>query len=717
MTKDGQLETAVRAYALAARFHGIQLDPVQIQHELKAAVDHHSDDAEQGAIALLKGMSRIGPALGLTTRIARIAADDLERAPLPAVSIKGDDFLLISSVQRGQISYYSVAPIKRMTIAVEEFSVEWAGYVVFVGPAENEAPVRIGWQWFAPILQKYRARFAEIFVAGALVQALSLAPPIVFQVVIDKVLVHQSTTTLHVLMVGLCCFAFVEISLDMAKVYVHGHTTKRVDVEAGARLFAHLMRLPLRYFDRRRVGDTVSRIRELDNLRYFYSHVLLNGVIDLLFTVVFLVVMWIYSSHLTLLVFVAMLFHALLILLSARPLRQRINRHVTEGANSHALLVEAVSGIETTKACAIEQAQQRSWEEQFAIYLSRSFDVTKISNFVHGNTNLIARLTTIGILWVGSLAVMGGRLSVGELVAFNMIAARLTSPYLRLLQLVHEFQKAAVSVERLQDMYSVDTEAYFGDQRRVLSRVCGAMEMQQVSFAYAVGQHAEINNVSLDIKAGESLGLVGPSGSGKSTLAKLLQGTYRQDSGQITLDGVDIHSLNPQWLRRQVHVITQEPFLFHHTIHENIALRAPRVSVAQVISAARFAGIHDFIMSLPEGYETRIEEHASNLSRGQCQRIAIARAILLQPKILILDEGTNALDAASESALIERLIGLTPRCTLICITHRLANVEHMNKIVVVERGRTIEAGTHKALVDTAGYYATAWRHQSSARYT
>jgi subfamily B ATP-binding cassette protein HlyB/CyaB len=551
-----------------------------------------------------------------------------------------------------------------------------------------------------------------VLAASLFIQLLALVTPLFFQVIVDKVLVHRGVTTLDVLAAGLLVVVAFEAILGTLRSYLFSHTTNRVDVLLGARLFGHLLSLPLAYFRARRVGDSVARVRELEHVRQFITGTSLTLVVDLLFTAVFVAVLIGYSPALTAVLLGSVPLFVALSAAITPALRRRVEERFNRGAENQAFLVESVAGMETLKAMGVEPQMQRRWEEQLAGYVAASFRAAVLGNAAGQAAALVSRVTTVLILWIGATRVMRGELTVGQLVAFNMIAGQVTAPILRLAQLWPEFQQLGVSVRRLADILDTPREPGCGPGRSSLPQLRGALRLEHVRFRYAPEAPLVLDGVSLDIPAGSAVGIVGSSGSGKSTLAKLVQRLYVPEAGRLLVDGVDIGLVDAAWLRRRMGVVLQESVLFNRSVRENIALADPGLPMAAVVRAATIAGAHDFILRLPQGYDTVLSELGASLSGGQRQRVALARALVTDPRILILDEATSALDYESEQAIRRNMQQICRDRTVLIITHRLGLVRHCDAIVVLGDGRIVEQGTHDALVRRGGPYARLHALQS-----
>jgi subfamily B ATP-binding cassette protein HlyB/CyaB len=492
---------------------------------------------------------------------------------------------------------------------------------------------------------------------------------------------------------------------------VFSHTTSKIDVELGARLFRHVLALPLAYFESRRVGDTIARVRELENIRSFLTGQALTSVLDLFFTVVFLAVMFHYSGWLTLIVVLSLPLYALISAFVTPVLRKRLNEKFARGADNQSFLVETVSGIGTVKAMAVDPRVTRTWDNQLAGYVSAGFGVTRVAAIGQQSVQLVQKLASVAILFWGAKLVIEGKLSVGQLIAFNMLAGQVAAPIIRLAQLWQDFQQVGISVERLGDILNTRTE--IPGSRMALPPIKGQVTFERVSFRYRPDAPEVLAGIELDIKPGQVIGIVGRSGSGKSTLTKLVQRLYTPERGRVLIDGQDLALADPAWLRRQLGVVLQENFLFNRSVRENIALSDPGMPLERVIHAAKLAGAHDFITELPEGYDTKVGEQGAGLSGGQRQRIAIARALITDPRILIFDEATSALDYESEHAVMNNMRAICEGRTVLIIAHRLSTVRHSHRIVVVEKGRIVESGSHAELIERPdGHYAHLHRLQS-----
>ncbi|MGH1352764.1 MAG: type I secretion system permease/ATPase, partial [Methyloligellaceae bacterium] len=549
--------------------------------------------------------------------------------------------------------------------------------------------------------------FATLFV-----QILVLLTPFIFQVVIDKVLVHHGMKTLHVVILGLVLVALFQIILSALRTYVTTHTASKVDVTLGSKLFRHLMALPISYFESHQAGQSVARIRELENVRAFLTGSALTLCMDFMFIGIFLLVMWLYSWELTLIVMVSLPVYLLIWLTITPLLRHRIEEKFARSAENETFLVESITGVETLKSMALEPQMQRRWEDQLAGYTSASFAATKVSNIASHFALFVYATVIATVLWYGAQLVVEGSITAGQLIAFIMLTACVSTPILKLTDIWQDFQQLRVSVSRLGDILNMPPEADHETTRSTLKELEGSIFFENVTFRYGPGEPEILSNISIDVQAGEIIGIAGPSGSGKSTLVKLLQRLHVPESGRIMVDGVDIAMTNPRWLRRQIGIVLQENILFNRTVRENIALANPGMDFEEVIKAAKLAGAHDFIIKLPKGYDTVLVERGANLSGGQRQRVAIARALATDPKILIFDEATSALDYVSEYVIEQNMDDIAKGRTVFIVSHRLPAIRKASRIITIEQGRITEEGTHKELMRNNGRYAQLYKLQT-----
>jgi len=684
------------ALVLIAQYHGIAANAEQLLHAAAA----RSDQLEVNDLELA------ARSLGLKVRRVRVVAERLAETPKPALMLDnaGRHFVLAAcDVEKALIVEAGAQQTELLSPA--EVMARTGGQLLLLTSraALAGALAHFDFSWFIPAVVKYRRLLVEVMAVSAALQLFALISPLMFQVVMDKVLVNRAFETLNVVCVALLVSGLFEILLTGVRNHVFAHTASRIDVELGAKLFRQLLTLPLAYFGARRVGDTVARVHELENIRSFLTGQALTAVIDLFFSIIFIAVMCLYSVWLTLVVVFSLPVYAGISMLITPVLRKRLDEKFARTADNQAFLVETVSGVETVKSMALEPQFTRRWDNQLAGYVAAGFRVTALGNVGQQLIQLVGKLVSLVTLYLGARLVIEGKLSVGQLVAFNMMSQHVAVPVLRLAQLWQDFQQVGISMSRLGDILNTRTE--LAQSRQTLPAVRGDISFQSIRFRYRADGPTILDDVSLDIAAGEVIGIVGRSGSGKSTLTKLLQRLYLPEQGRVRIDGIDLALAEPAWLRRQIGVVLQENRLFNRSIRENIAITDPGVSLDIVMRAAQLAGAHEFILEMPEGYDTIVGEQGANLSGGQRQRIAIARALVTNPRILIFDEATSALDFETEHIIQNNMKAMCAGRTVIIIAHRLSSVRYANHIIAMDKGRIVEKGTHERLLELRGYYA------------
>ena len=716
-------QPALSALCAIARFHQVAADPATLAHQLGL-----SPSDAVGTPDLLRAAKH----LGLTAKRVTTTAERLPLTPLPALALvrvpaqagsaaplEAEQTVILAQCDATRVLIQGSAESGGRPVieSLEVFKSRWSGQLILITSRASLAGelAKFDFSWFIPALVKYRKLLGEVLLISFMLQLFGLVSPLFFQVVMDKVLVHKGMTTLDVLVIGLVVVVIFESILNALRAYVFSHTTSRIDVELGARLFRHLVQLPLAYFQARRVGDSVARVRELENIRSFLTGNALTVVLDVFFSVVFIAVMLFYSVPLTLIVLVSLPLYFGLSLAVVPILRRRLDVKFARGAENQAMLVETVTGIQTVKATALEPAFGKRWDNQLAAYVSASFKTQNLASVAHEGINLIGKLVNAATLWYGAHLVMNNELTVGQFVAFNMFAQRVAQPIMRMAQLWTDFQQTGISVARLGDILNTRTEVAPSSAAQ-LPPVKGRITLDQVTFRYRPEAPPVLHSISLDVLPGEVIGIVGRSGSGKSTLTKLVQRLYSPEAGRILVDGMDISLIDAAQLRRQVGVVLQENLLFNRSVRENIAIADPAAPLEAVMQVAQLAGAHEFISELPEGYDTVVGEQGSTLSGGQRQRIAIARALFTNPRILIFDEATSALDYESEAIIQKNMQFIAKGRTVLIIAHRLSAVRHASRIVVMDKGRIVEMGPHEALVkQPQGLYAHLWRMQDGGQ--
>lgn len=692
------MQTGLIALELIAKMNQIPLD-------IRTVVrDYGLSEAELTPAELL----RVFMAHGFKAKLKKLPLAQLPQSgyPMPALVLKKDHtyavLLKLDPIDNKALVF---DPVKKSThnVPFAQLEADCTGELIIVKHKLIQSQIKFGFAWFYGEIIKYRLVMAEVLLGSFVVQLFGLVTPLFTQVIMDKVIANHAINTLMVLAVGFVAIALFEFVLNLTRNYIFIHTANKIDAKLGSRLFKHLFSLPYVYFESRKVGNIVARVRELDSIREFMTNRSVSVIIDLIFSLVFLGMMLIYSPKLAMIVVGFISLIALLYLFITPPLRSRLEAKFQMGAQANSYLVESVTGIQTVKSLAIEGMMQKKWEDYLGHYLQSSFNLSTMATGALAVSQLLQKGITVTVLYLGVGLVLDNQLTTGQLIAFQMFASQLTNPVLRLVNLWNDFQQALLGVERLGDILNTPVEIQSA-QAITLAEVKGAVRFENIGFRYGVDTPKVLEGLTFSLPPGVSLGIVGRSGSGKSTVTKLIQRLYIPQEGAIFIDDVDTRHMNPVWLRQQIGIVLQENYLFSGTIRENIAMPKPDASIDEVIAASKLAGAHEFISQLPEGYDTVVGERGSTLSGGQRQRIAIARALITDPRILIFDEATSALDYESEKIIQDNLKQIRKGRTVVIIAHRLATVQDCNMIFVLDKGKLIEAGTYQELLDKQGYF-------------
>lgn len=711
--------------AVYAQLSGLSVDPKQLVREL--GVDSNMSAGQWVQALQTLGFETRFHAVDESGNDAKVLKQ-LAKVNLPALALDGSDNLLIVGKLDGQISEDISITLQRsgaLTPAVMNakafFALGCTGIITAkraaIRTAQSSTDIghelqKFGFGWFWNSLKNYKGLMSEILLASFFVQIFALVTPLIFQVVIDKVLTHRSLTTLDVMVIALLGVSIFEVVLSAMRHYLFSHTTNRIDVELGSKLFRHLMHLPLNYFETRRSGDTVARVRELENARNFMTGQALTSWLDLLFAIVFLAVMFYYSPSLTCIVIAALpiFFGASWVITPL--LRKRLEDKFAQGAENQTFLVETVTSMETLKSHAVEPQWQREWDRRLSDYVNSSFHSGHLANATNQFTSLASKLVTVLLLYFGATQVIGGNLTVGGLIAFNMLSGRASAPILKLASLWQEFTQMKVSIKRLGDIMDAPAEPAFRPGRITPPDLQGRVTFDHVSFRYGPHLPEVVSDLNFEANPGDIIGITGISGAGKTTLMRLMQRLYTPEKGRMLVDGMDLGLVDTSWLRRQMGVVGQDTQLFNRSVRDNIAFGNPSVSSEAVMGSARLAGAHDFILDLPDGYDTLIGERGGRLSGGQRARIAIARALVTNPRILLLDEATAALDYESERVIHSHMDDICAGRTVFIVAHRLSTLRLATHILVLEKGRLIEQGKHPGLIAHNGRYASLYQsHQ------
>ena len=656
---------------------------------------------------------------GLKAQLVDIPTGNVARIPVPALIRYDDNYaVLYETSDRVIVLGVPEKGIVRCKPAelIAKLDIEESNYppqirVLLLNPTSETPKERFGLQWFAPYLSRYRRVLIEVFIASFFVQLAALANPLVIQLIIDKVIAQNSINTLHVLGTLLLVVGIFEAVLTTLRTYLFVDTTNRIDMGLGSEIIDHLLRLPLRYFEKRPVGELSTRINELENIRQFLTGTALTVGLDAIFSLVYVVVMLIYSWQLTLVGLGTIPIFIILTLIASPTVSKQLRTKAERNSETQSYLVEVMSGIQTVKAQNIELQSRFSWQERYARFVAAGFKTVITSTLANSTSSFLNKLSALLVLWVGAYLVLQGDLTLGELIAFRIISGYVTSPILRLAQLWQTFQETALSLERLSDIVDTPQEAEKDRNNIPLPAIIGAVKYENISFRFAANGPLQLCNVNLDFAPSKFVGIVGQSGAGKSTLTKLLIRLYEPEAGRILVDGYDISKVELYSLRRQIGVVPQDTLLFDGSVQENIALTNPNATTEEIIEAARVAAAHDFIMNLPNGYNTRVGERGASLSGGQRQRIAIARSVLQKPKLLVLDEATSALDYPTERQVCLNLAAAFKESTVFFITHRLNTIKNADIIVVMDGGRVVEQGNHAELMAMKSHYFYLFNQQ------
>ena len=674
------------------------------------------DSLRRGQTPNLQLCGQLAASLGLHVVGAKVPAAMCTRLQTPSLLSWGDEgFALVTASSSDGLRLAS--PRDGMVeLTAEEVAERYPdGLELLVIDRSNATPEhKFGPSWFWPALKRYRSVLVQVFAASFVVQLFTLANPLLIQVIIDKVISQRSLDTLQVLGIALVVVTLLEGVLGSLRTFLFTETTNRIDQRLGAEVIDHLLRLPLGYFDRRPVGELGSRIAELEKIRNFLTGQALTTILDAAFSVIYIVVMALYSWVLTIVALIVVPIQVGLTLLGAPLFRRQFRQAAEENARTQSHLVEVLTGIQTVKAQNVEMVSRWKWQELYSKYIGRSFEKTITGTAVTETSQVLQKLSQLLVLWVGASMVLRGDLTLGQLIAFRIISGYVTQPLLRLSTIWQNIQELRVSFERLADVIDTPQESNAADQAKIpLPPIHGAVQFDDVTFSFKEGTAPVLKSVNLSVEPGTFVGIVGQSGSGKSTLMKLLPRLYSPDRGRILIDHYDIDKVELYSLRRQIGIVPQDPLLFSGTVSENIALTQPEADSEEIVAAARLACAHEFVMELPSGYSTSVGERGAGLSGGQRQRIAIARTLLSKPKLLVMDEATSALDYDTERRVCDNLVDALHDCTVFFITHRLSTIRRADLIVMMHQGAIVETGRHDELMALKGRYYALYRQQEA----
>ena len=706
---DGALQETLVCFQMLAQLMKLPFRRDSIEKVLQ-------DNLRRGLTPNLQLCGHLAASLGLHVMAARVPSVAGTRLQVPSMlPWQGGFALVIASNERG----LKLASPKHGMVALEpeELAEQFPeGIELLLMERSNATPdQKFGPGWFWPALKRYRSVLIQVLAASFVVQLFTLANPLLIQVIIDKVISQRSLDTLQVLGIALVVVTILEGVLGSLKTFLFAETTNRIDQRLGAEVIDHLLRLPLGYFDRRPVGELGTRVAELEKIRNFLTGQALTTILDAAFSVIYIAVMVLYSWVLTLIALCVLPIQVGLTVLGAPLFRRQFRAAAEENAKTQSHLVEVLTGIQTVKAQNVEMVSRWRWQEFYSQYIARTFEKTITATALNQTSQVLQKISQLMVLWIGASMVLSGDLTLGQLIAFRIIAGYVTQPLLRLSTIWQNIQELRVSFERLADVIDTPEESDEVDKSKVmLPPLAGDVRFENLSFRFHPGQPEVLKDVNLEISAGTFVGIAGQSGSGKSTLMKLLPRLYDPGQGRILIDGYDIGKVELYSLRRQIGIVPQDPLLFSGTVSENIALTNPEASSEEIVRAARLANAHDFIMELPSGYSTPVGERGAALSGGQRQRVAIARTLLSNPKLLVMDEATSALDYETERKVCDNLLENLKDQTVFFITHRLSTIRQAEMIVMLHQGAVVEVGTHEELMQHRGRYYALYRQQESS---
>lgn len=704
--------TGIQCLTAIAQHHGLQINPEWL-------IQEYALGEEEPTPALLL---RIASEIGLKAKTDKLTWEGLLAQggvfPVLARLSNGHSVIVIGSraEEDGKVAILN-PQISGAVVELqdrEQFCKSWAGDIIFLkrNHSLTDPKQPFGLRWFIPEILKQKAAFRDIAIAAIAMQFLALASPMFFQLVIDKVLVHQSSSTLWVLGVGIMIALVFDAVFGYLRQLLTLAATNKIDMRLTRRTFGHLLSLPIDYFETTTAGVITRHMQQLESIRHFLTGRLFSTVLDTLGLLIFLPILFTFSVKLAVIVLVFTLVIAGIIMALLPTYRNRLNALYSAEGRRQSMLVETIHGMRTVKALAIEPSQRRTWDQISAEAITMHFRVGQLGITGGAITDLLGKLLPVTIIVIGAQDVFDQTLSVGALIAFQMISGRVVSPLIAIVGLINEYQQTALSVRMLGEVMNRQPEGRIG-AGGLRPQLQGEITFQDVTFRYPGASATALDRATFTIPAGAIVGVVGRSGSGKTTLTKLIQGLYSLQEGIVRFDGTDAREIDLAHLRRQIGVVLQENFLFRGTVRENISMARPEATFEEIVASAEAAGAAEFIERLPQGYDTLLEENAANLSGGQKQRLSIARALLTKPRILILDEAASALDPESEAIFINNLSRIAVGRTVVMISHRLSTLVNAHTILVMQHGRLVDSGRHEELLVSSSTYKHLWNQQTS----
>lgn len=698
------METGLTSIEVVSKIHAVSID-------LQAVKRRYFVESELAPAEVL----RILKDHGMRARQKKLKSpEELFKYPAPSIIIAQDGtYHVFVGKKDGKIFIFNCTEKKINEMTEEAFFSFWNKEAIVVYPRFTKTEFYLNVRWLFKEFFKHRPVFSAVILSSFFIQTFGLVTPLFIQVIIDKVLAHHALTTLKVVAGAFIIVLLFDTAFNLMRNYLLYHTANKIDASLGAKVYRHLLSLPFRYFEVRKVGNIIARVRELENLRQFMTNISLTALLDTVFSVLFVVIMLIYSVYLTLIVLLFVAVIGLISFIATPMIKVKLEEKFQKGAASQSFLVESITGIQTVKSLAIEGKMVKDWENRLGDYIFSAFKLSNVGNVAVSFSQMLQKMMTLAVIYFGVGLVFEGGLSVGQLIAFQMFGSQLSGPILRLVHMWQDFQQAKLSLDRIGDIINTPPEVVGG--AITVKELKGGITAKDVSFRYTPDGPLVLDRISFNIAPGMMAGIVGRSGSGKSTVAKLVQRLYLPVEGTILIDDVDIKHLDPLFLRYRTGIVLQECFLFSGTIKDNIAIASPDANMERIIQVSRAAGAHDFISETPAGYDTYVEERGTSLSGGQKQRIAIARALITNPNILIFDEATSALDYESERIIHKNLNMIRKGRTVIIIAHRLSVMRECEMIIVIDRGKIVETGNHESLMRQNGLYSYLYKQQEETR--
>ena len=706
---EGPLEATLACFSMLAQSLNLPFRRDRLEKAVK-------EKLRRGSPVTLQFCGQLATNLGLLARVTKVKAEMAARLNLPVMVSWGSSVALVVSSDSSGITVLSPEQ-GEVKLSIKQVTEHYSDglQVLMLDRTVNTKQKKFGASWLWPAVTRYRNGLLLVLLTSFVVQLFGLANPLLIQVIIDKVINQRSLDTLQILGIALVVVTVMGSVLSGLRTYLFTEITNRIDQRLGAEVIDHLLRLPLNYFDKRPVGELGTRVAELEKIRNFLTGQALTSLLDAAFSVVYIVVMAMYSVMLTAVALAVLPIQIFLTVVVAPLFRSQVRAVAQDNAKTQSHLVEVLTGIQTVKAQNVEVISRWKWQDFYARYINRSFDKTITGTAFQETSQGLQQLSQLLVLWIGASLVLKGELSLGQLIAFRIISGYVTQPLLRLSSIWQRIQELKVSFERLGDVLDTPQESSEQDQAKILlPSIDGQVRLEGVSFSFEPQGRPVLKNIDLDVAPGTFVGIVGQSGSGKSTLMKLLSRLYSPNKGRLLIDGYDIDKVELYSLRRQIGIVPQDPLLFSGTVSENIALTNPDASSDDVMAAAKLAGAHDFIMELSSGYSSSVGERGGALSGGQRQRIAIARTLLSNPKLLVMDEATSALDYETERLVCDNLLDQLQDRTVFFITHRLSTIRRADLVVMMHQGAIVEQGTHDSLMAERGRYYALYRQQEAS---